>query len=90
MLIRARRFRSTGISRAYGGPLSALEILVTLAPQSRTRSRAPEGLSDDDVVDKSVAETWLEREIVSAMYEDGSKAQLAKSERQLELPRGLR
>lgn len=74
-----------GISRAYGGTLSSLEILYTLIPRdelSKLESQTiPENLKDSN----KVKNLWLEREIVSALYED-RKEVLVQSERFLDLP----
>ncbi|BGP17777.1 hypothetical protein JCM10213v2_005819 [Rhodosporidiobolus nylandii] len=89
----------TGISRAYGGPLSSLEIKHTLTPPSRlTLSEALEfGLVD--LADPTPEETlrlmttegetvkWVERELVKALYTEGREdVELARLERVVELP----
>lgn len=48
----------TGISKAYGGAHSALEILYTLEPL-------------EELSPSSKTRTWKETEVVSAMYTGG-------------------
>ncbi|GAA5983881.1 hypothetical protein JCM11641_006407 [Rhodosporidiobolus odoratus] len=74
----------TGISRAYGGPLSSLEIVHTLTPPSQlTLSEALE-FGIVDLADPTPEETlrvqkesgepvkWIEREIIKALYTEGT------------------
>ncbi|KAG8711794.1 hypothetical protein FRC08_015420 [Ceratobasidium sp. 394] len=49
----------TGISKAYGGVLSALSITYTLTPQPATR-----------VMSVASARTWTEHEVIKAVYEN--------------------
>lgn len=49
----------TGISKAYGGVLSALSITYTLTPQTPSRFLAA-----------SNTRAWTEREVIKAIYED--------------------
>jgi hypothetical protein len=70
---------AAGISRAYGGALSCLEILYTLAPVTSllpTPVQAP----------KDATQKWREMEQVSALYENRDKVTLVRMERQLDLP----
>lgn len=67
----------SGISRAYGGSLSALEILVTLSPQF---DFAGESLRDKP-------SSWTQNEEVSALYLDKrGREKLSSRERVVELP----
>lgn len=74
-----------GITRAYGGRLSALEITYSLAP---VIPQFPDGtfmtlpnprLGDAD-------QRWRESEVVSALYEDVDKVTLVKADRMITLP----
>lgn len=68
----------SGISRAYGGSLSALEIFVTLSPQF--------DISDESWRDKP--SLWSQSEEVSALYLDKrGKERLSSKDRVVELPR---
>jgi hypothetical protein len=93
-------FPLIGISSAYDGPLSSLEILHTLTPSSRLSvvEAIEHGILDlhDPLPEetlKSMADEvggkvkWLEREVVSALYtEDRETEELARLERIVELP----
>lgn len=71
--------------RAYGGRLSALEIVYNLAPLIPTY---PDGtfmtLPNPKTGDED--QRWKESEIVSAIYEDVDKEVLVKNDRVLTLP----
>ncbi|WVQ73890.1 hypothetical protein IAR50_003471 [Cryptococcus sp. DSM 104548] len=72
----------TGISSAYGGVLSALEVVYTLTPideEGRDHSQDPLLLSADKLKGR-----FLEREEVYAIYKHGKK-QLAIEERKVTL-----
>ncbi|GAA6003797.1 hypothetical protein JCM10207_003605 [Rhodosporidiobolus poonsookiae] len=88
----------TGISRAYGGPLSALSITYTLTPPSSLA--LPDALSfgivdlSDPNPEETLARTpgrgetvkWVEREVVEAMYTGGRETvELDRRERVVEL-----
>ncbi|QRV75188.1 hypothetical protein RhiJN_03203 [Ceratobasidium sp. AG-Ba] len=49
----------TGISKAYGGALSALSVTYTLTPQPATRFASV-----------ASARTWTEHEVIKAVYQD--------------------
>lgn len=51
--------RLLGISKAYGGALSALSITYTLTPHAPSRFLAASNMR-----------TWTEREVIKAIYED--------------------
>jgi hypothetical protein len=68
----------TGISRAYGGRLSAAEIVYTLSPLS------PIVPTDDG--EEVMERRWLEREVVTALYEDEEPEELVREERTLLIP----
>ncbi|ORY65637.1 Metallo-dependent phosphatase-like protein [Leucosporidium creatinivorum] len=71
----------TGISRAYGGAHSALEILYTLTP-------VEDSSEESSAFGSSKTSTkWIENEVVSAMYTgDRETVVLATSEREVEIP----
>lgn len=79
----------TGISSAYGGALSALDITYTLTPVIPT---VPLPADDPTAVPVPVKVTpgdkikWVERELVSALQEGKPKKTLARRERTLEIP----
>jgi hypothetical protein len=68
----------TGISKAYGGRLSAVEIAYTLLPLP------PTGPTEDggEVMER----TWVEKEVVTALYEDEEPEELVREERKLIIP----
>ncbi|GAA5864642.1 hypothetical protein JCM8547_008259 [Rhodosporidiobolus lusitaniae] len=89
----------TGISRAYDGPLSALEILHTLTPSSSLPLSDALAFGLVELNDPRPEETlrrkaeeagrikWAEREVVNALYTEGEKTvELARTERVVELP----
>ncbi|GAA5832387.1 hypothetical protein JCM11251_006430 [Rhodosporidiobolus azoricus] len=88
----------TGISRAYGGPLSSLEILHTLTPPSHLSLADALSLDLISLSDPTPEETlkaisteervkWVEREVVRALYTDGKESvELVREERVVELP----
>lgn len=63
----------SGISSAYGGPLSALDIQYSLTPAS------------EDAGSGAKASKLVEKEIITALYED-SKQVLVRKERSIDLP----
>ncbi|KAI5478940.1 hypothetical protein MNV49_004461 [Pseudohyphozyma bogoriensis] len=90
----------TGISRAYGGALSALEIVVTLTPYVPVAT-IPEDWDDGFDADRESlrkravgkgeggeeTSKWVEKEVVSAVYVGNRPREtLARSERIVELP----
>ncbi|KAK4685445.1 hypothetical protein P7C73_g4704, partial [Tremellales sp. Uapishka_1] len=58
----------TGMSSAYGGVLSALEIDYTLTPLSSRPDHRQDPLLAESI---QPGQTYLEREVVSAIYENG-------------------
>ncbi|SCZ87828.1 BZ3500_MvSof-1268-A1-R1_Chr2-3g05296 [Microbotryum saponariae] len=85
----------TGISRAYGGSLSALEIITTYTPQSPFPAPFIPGPQDEPITldtPRGVPDgpmSWLEKEVVKAIYvgERGrDQVVLAEEERYVELP----
>ncbi|GAA5888691.1 hypothetical protein JCM6882_009052 [Rhodosporidiobolus microsporus] len=89
----------TGISRAYGGPLSSLEILHTLTPPSQLSLADALSYGLVNLSDPTPEETlrammegpgsvkWVEKEVVSALYTDGKDSvELVREERVVELP----
>ena len=75
---------TTGISSAYGGVLSALEIVYTLTPKEQA-PKQPDLLQDpfSVVSDGLVAgQIYLEREEVHAIYE-GRRQNMAIDEREI-------
>ncbi|GAA6032125.1 hypothetical protein JCM8097_007085 [Rhodosporidiobolus ruineniae] len=88
----------TGISRAYGGPLSSLKITHTLTPPSLLPLADALAFNLIDLADPNPEETlrtmgqdggkvrWVEREVVKALYADGKEQELAREERTVELP----
>jgi hypothetical protein len=69
----------TGISRAYGGRLSAAEIMYTLSPLP-PRGPAADG---GEVRERE----WMEREVVNALYEDeDDPVELVREQRTLWIP----
>ncbi|KAF9036144.1 Metallo-dependent phosphatase-like protein [Panaeolus papilionaceus] len=61
----------TGISRAYGGVLSALSIQYTLEP-----------LGDDPGEGEEDTQKWKETEVITALYED-KREELVREEREI-------
>lgn len=89
----------TGISRAYDGPLSSLEILHTLTPPSalsisealefgilELNDPLPEETLRDMADENGGKVKWLEREVVRALYtEERPSEELSRLERVVEL-----
>ena len=71
---------TAGISRAYGGPVSALVISYSLTPVLP--------LQENQQLLKFSPKTenllrWVEREVITAIYEDDKKEQLVSTGRSL-------
>jgi hypothetical protein len=65
-----------GISRAYGGSLSALEILFTLTPSL-----------DNSINAQEKRNVWNQQEVVSALYTDKrGREELVRKEKLVSLP----
>ncbi|KAK4704052.1 hypothetical protein P7C70_g2160, partial [Phenoliferia sp. Uapishka_3] len=86
----------TGISRAYGGAISATEFLYTLTPAPLDPS-SPSSPEEEDVLDRGLrlrrrsksptTSRWLEEEVVTAWFVgDRNNEELARSERFVDLP----
>ncbi|GAA5889190.1 hypothetical protein JCM5296_005829 [Sporobolomyces johnsonii] len=80
----------TGISRAYGGSLSSLEIVHTLTPRSHLSfdEALSFGLIDLQSPEEGEKDTvWIEREVIKALYTDGREdEELVRMERVVEVP----
>jgi hypothetical protein len=70
----------TGISSAYGGVLSALEIIYTLTPKDKDHRADP--LRPGEVQSVRKGETYIEREEVYAIYPH-AKTQIALEVREV-------
>lgn len=76
------KIRTAGISRAYGGVLSALSITYTLTPViPLTEDQKPPIFHPK----KENLLRWVERENVVAMYENGKKENIVLAARSLVL-----
>jgi len=69
----------TGISHAYGGVLSALEIHYTLTPIATEKSDAK---GHGIYAGKGYTQKWIEKEVVTALYQDKREV-LVEDEREV-------